>query len=157
MEVRDTRITGISIESVDGAIVDGVTIRNVTTTNVNVPIFIHIGKRMRGPQGRTVGKIKNITIENISADGPYEGYEIMPWNYFSFKDNDTLQKPWIFGVAESFDDTNSGNTRESDWQMTSNVCGLKESPLENITLKNVQLKLDGGVSRSLRGKGNCRT
>ena len=29
--------------------------------------------------------------------------------------------------------------------MTSNVCGLKESPLENITLKNVHLKLDGGV------------
>ncbi len=29
--------------------------------------------------------------------------------------------------------------------MTSNICGLKESPLENITLKNVHLKLDGGV------------
>ena len=69
----------------------------------------------------------------------------MPWNYFSYKAKDTLQKPWIFGVAESFDDTNSGNTRESDWQMTSNVCGLKESPLENIVLRNVHLKLDGGV------------
>ena len=56
-----------------------------------------------------------------------------------------MQKPWIFGVAESFDDTNSGNTRESDWQMTSNICGLKESPLENIVLQNVHLKLDGGV------------
>ena len=29
--------------------------------------------------------------------------------------------------------------------MTSNVCGLKESPLENIVLRNVHLKLDGGV------------
>ena len=29
--------------------------------------------------------------------------------------------------------------------MTSNVCGLKESPLENIILKNVHLMLDGGV------------
>ena len=29
--------------------------------------------------------------------------------------------------------------------MTSNICGLKESLLENITLRNVHLKLDGGV------------
>ena len=145
MEVFETRITGISVESVDGAIVDGVTIRNVKMRNVNAPIFVHIGKRMRGPEGRAVGKIKNLLLENITAEGPYEEYDIMPWNYFSYKDNDTHQKPWIFGVAESFDDTNSGNTAESDWQMTSNVCGLVESPLENITLRNVRLKLDGGV------------
>ena len=145
IDVRETRITGISIESVDGAIIDGVTIRNVKMTNVNAPIFVHVGNRMRGPAGRKVGKIKNVTLENITATGPYEEYKIIPWNYFSYKAGDTLQKPWIFGVAESFDDTKSGNLRESDWQMTSNVCGLKESPLENITLKNVRLKLDGGV------------
>lgn len=31
--------------------------------------------------------------------------------------------------------------------MTSNICGLKESPLENIVLRNVYvyIKLDGGV------------
>ena len=145
IDVRETRITGICIESVDGAIIDGITIRNVKMRNVNAPIFIHIGKRMRGPAGRTVGKIKNVTLENITATGPYEEYEIIAWNYFSFKDNDTLQKPWVFGIAESFDDTKSGNTAESDWQMTSNICGLAESHLENITLKNVHLKLDGGV------------
>jgi hypothetical protein len=145
IDIRETRITGIAIESVDGAVVDGVTIRNVTMKNVNAPIFVHIGKRMRGPAGREVGKIRNILLENITADGPYEEYEIMPWNYFSYKDGDKLQKPWIFGIAESFDDTHSGNTRKSDWQMTSNICGLKESPLENIVLRNICLKLDGGV------------
>ena len=150
IDIRETRITGISIESVDGAIVDGITIKNVKMTNVNAPIFVHIGKRMRGPDGLEIGKIRNVILENITAEGPYEEYEIMPWNYFSYKDNDTLQKPWIFGVAESFDDTNSGNTRESDWQMTSNICGLSESLLENITLRNVHLKLDGGVKEYKR-------
>ena len=141
IEIRETRITGLSIESVDGAIVDGVTVRDVKMTNVNAPIFIHIGKRMRGPVGRTIGKIKNVTLENITADGPYEEYEIMPWNYFSYKAGDTKQNPKIFGIAESFD-----GTKETDeWQMTSNICGLKESPLENIVLRNVHLKLDGGV------------
>ena len=141
IEIKDTRITGISIESVDGAIVDGVTIRNVKMTNVNAPIFIHVGKRMRGPSGRAVGKIKNVTLENITASGPYEEYEIMPWNYFSYKAGDIKQNPKVFGVAESFD----GTKETDDWQMTSNICGLKESPLENITLRNVHLKLDGGV------------
>lgn len=147
IDIRETRITGIAIESVDGAIVDGVHIKNVKMRNVNAPIFIHVGKRMRGPKGRSIGKIKNITLENITAEGPYEPYEIVAWNYFSYKANDFYQEPWVFGVAESFDDSKAGNTAESDWQMTSNICGLKESPLENITLRNVHLKLDGGVKK----------
>ena len=141
IDIRETRITGISIESVDGAIVDGITIRNVKMQNVNAPIFVHIGKRMRGPAGREVGKIKNITLENITADGPYEPYKIMAWNYFSYKENDFYQDPKVFGMAESFD----GTVETEEWQMTSNVCGLKESLLENILLRNVHLKLYGGV------------
>jgi hypothetical protein len=34
--------------------------------------------------------------------------------------------------------------------MTSNICGLKESVLENITLKNVHFKLQGGVTEYKR-------
>ena len=145
IDMRETRITGVSVESVDGAVVDGITVRNVKMKNVNAPLFVHIGRRMRGPEGREIGKIRNVTFENITAEGPYEEYDIISWNYFSYKAGDTRQKPWVFGVAESFDDTNSGNTAESDWQMTSNMCGLKESPLENIVLRNVHFKLDGGV------------
>ena len=147
IEVRETRITGIAIESVDGAVIDGVTVRNVKMKNVNAPLFIHIGRRMRGPKGREIGEIKNVTLENITAEGPYEPYEVVAWNYFSYKDGDTYQYPWVFGVAESFDDTNAGNTAESDWQMTSNVCGLLGHPIKNLVLRNVHLKLDGGVKQ----------
>jgi polygalacturonase len=145
IRVFDVRIAGIAIESVDGAIVDGITIRNVKMRNVNAPIFVHVGRRMRGPEGRQIGKIKNVTLENITAEGPYEPYEIVAWNYFSYKAGDNYQYPWVFGVAESFDDTKAGNTEKSDWQMTSNVCGLPGHLLENITIRNVYLKLDGGV------------
>lgn len=145
IDIRDTRITGIAIESVDGAVVDGVHIKNVKMKNVNAPIFVHIGRRMRGPEGRAIGQIRNITLENITAEGPYEPYEIVAWNYFSYKAGDNYQYPWVFGIAESFNDTKAGNTAESDWQMTSNICGVAESHLENITLKNIHLKLDGGV------------
>ncbi len=139
--IYDTRITGISIESVDGAIVDGINIKNIKMTNVNAPVFIHVGKRMRGPDGREIGKIKNIVIKNLYAGGPYKPYKIIAWNYNSFKAQDNYQDPKVFGIAESFD----GTKPTDEWQMTSNICGLKDSVIENITLKNVNLELDGGV------------
>ena len=145
IQIRETRITGISIESVDGAIIDGITLKNIDMVNVNAPIFIHIGRRMRGPKGRELGKIRNITLENITAKGPYEPYEVIAWNYFSYKDGDTYQEPWNFGIAESFNDGEDNMTKDSAWQMTSNICGLPETPLENITLRNIKLQLDGGV------------
>lgn len=52
-----------------------------------------------------------------------------------------MQFPWIFGAADNTSEQKVGNP----WQLTSNICGLRESPLENIVLKNIHLKLDGGV------------
>jgi len=143
MDIRETRITGIAIESVDGAIIDGITIKNVKMRNVGAPLFIHLGKRMRGPAGREIGEIRNVTIENLVADGPYEPYEIIAWNYDSYVKGDTLQYPWAMGTfayAKS-----AVFSKDAAWQLTSNVCGLKGKPLKNITLKNVTLHLDGGV------------
>lgn len=142
IHICDTRITGLAIESVDGAIIDGITVRNVVMRNVGAPLFIHVGKRMRGPEGREIGRIRNVTIENLTATGPYEPYEIVSWNYYSYKANDTYQEPWDinFGYA-------AGDKADKDaaWQITSNVCGLEGYPLENIILRNVTLNLDGGV------------
>ncbi|MBR2930800.1 MAG: hypothetical protein IKC32_06180 [Clostridia bacterium] len=150
--ITDTRITGIAIESVDGAIIDGVTIRNVTMENVNAPLFIHIGKRMRGPEGREIGRIRNVTIENVIARGPYHEYEIIETYYRTFKMQDHIQYPWVFlgmmNPKNQFERNPDFDTlklnRYVDWQMTSNCCGLEGIPLENITLRNFHLSLDGG-------------
>ena len=32
------------------------------------------------------------------------------------------------------------------WQTTSNICGHIESPIENLTLRNVLLELEGGAT-----------
>ena len=133
VEIRETRITGIAIESVDGAIIDGMTLKNISMVNVGAPLFIHLGQRMRGPQGREIGRIRNVTLENITAEGPYVPYEAIAWNYKSFIENDTLQHPW------------SMDSSPAEKQFTSNVCGLSGIPLENITLRNVDLVLEGGV------------
>lgn len=143
IEISKTRISGIAIESVDGAIIDNITIRNVVMNNVNAPIFIHIGRRMRGPKNRKIGQIKNILLENIVADGPYKPYDIISWNYNSYKAGDNYQYPWDYNGGAGTDEL--ALLKENAWQFTSNICGLAERPLENITLKNIRLKLDGGV------------
>ncbi len=139
--ILDTRITGIAIESVDGATVDGITVKNISMQNVNAPFFVHLGKRMRTPLKENAGSISNITLENITVDGPYEPYDCMPWNYNSFLAGDRRQIPQVFGIAESFD----GTQYTEAWQMTSNICGLPGNPLKNITLRNISMTLHGGV------------
>jgi polygalacturonase len=133
IDIRETRITGIAIESVDGAIIDRLALKNIRMRNVGAPLFIHLGQRMRGPEGREIGRIRNVTLENISAEGPYEPYAAIAWNYASFVAKDLLQHPWSMdrGPAEK--------------QLTSNVCGLNGIPLENITLRNVSFTVEGGV------------
>lgn len=146
IEVYETRISGIAIESVDGAVIDGVVIKNINMKNVNAPIFVHIGKRMRGPKGRSIGSIKNVTLENITASGPYIPYEAMPPNYVSFEGNDRVQYPWIMNFANIGNEELRLNGMNTPWQQTSNICGIKGNPVENIILRNVHLKVDGGVS-----------
>ncbi len=131
----ETRIAGIAVESVDGAVIDNLVFRNITMYNVNAPLFVHIGRRMRAPEGYELGRIRNLTFENITATGPYRDYPCVAWSYRAYQRNDFFQKRRAFLNTEEVE----------DWQMTSNLCGLPEIPLENITLRNVHLELVGGV------------
>ncbi len=63
-------ISGISIESVDGAIVDGVVITNITMEDIRVSIFIRLANRGAGTQSikaSVAGEVKNIIISNVTA------------------------------------------------------------------------------------------
>jgi polygalacturonase len=62
------RCRGIALETVDGGILEDVTINNVTMREVTTaPIFLRLGSRMRGPGGVPVGKLRRIQINNVSA------------------------------------------------------------------------------------------
>lgn len=59
---------GIALETVDGALLEDVTIANVTMRDVtNSPLFLRIGGRMRGPVGTPVGNLRRIIISNVIA------------------------------------------------------------------------------------------
>jgi polygalacturonase len=57
---------GLAILSVDGAIIEDVSISNITMREtVGAPIFLRLGSRMRGPAGVPVGAIRRVNISNI--------------------------------------------------------------------------------------------
>lgn len=67
---------GLALEAVDGALLEDVTISNITMRDIsNSPIFLRLGSRNRGPKETTkVGAMRRIIISNIvvyNADPKY--------------------------------------------------------------------------------------
>jgi hypothetical protein len=60
--------SGIALESVDGANLNGITISNISMQGVDCPIFIRLGNRGRAQDIPTPGSIKNVSIHNIVAE-----------------------------------------------------------------------------------------
>ncbi|HSN07978.1 MAG TPA: glycoside hydrolase family 28 protein [Hanamia sp.] len=59
---------GLALETVDGALLEDVTISNITMRDIgNAPLFIRIGARMRGPGSIPIGECRRIIISNIVA------------------------------------------------------------------------------------------
>ena len=145
INIKNTRMAGIAIESVDGAIIDNIQIDNVLMQNVNAPFFIHLGRRMRGPKDLSIGSISNISINNVTANGPYVDYKALPWNYVSYKNNMTKQCHYNFWSTEPIVPTKE--MKNQPWQFTSNICGLPGHYLNNISFKNIHMELIGGVKK----------
>jgi polygalacturonase len=62
--IEDCR--GIALESVDGALLEDVSISNITMRDiVDVPLFLRLGSRMRGPAGTPVGELRRVNISDI--------------------------------------------------------------------------------------------
>jgi polygalacturonase len=60
---------GYALESVDGALLEDITITNTTMRNlVSSPLFMRLGSRLRGPRESTkVGTLKRILINNLTC------------------------------------------------------------------------------------------
>jgi polygalacturonase len=57
---------GLAFETVDGAMIEDVSVSNITMRGiVDAPIFLRVGKRMRGPGGVPIGTMKRILIQNV--------------------------------------------------------------------------------------------
>jgi polygalacturonase len=57
---------GLALESVDGGLLEDVTITNITMRDIEgAPIFLRLGSRMRGPEGVPVGALRRVIISNV--------------------------------------------------------------------------------------------
>jgi polygalacturonase len=61
--------SGIAIESVDGARIDGVVVSNIAMQDVHTPVFIRLGNRGRGLNPPVPGYIRNVSVQNVVATG----------------------------------------------------------------------------------------
>jgi polygalacturonase len=60
--------SGLAIESVDGAVIEDVSVTNLTMREVmSAPIFLRLGARMRGPAGAAVGALRRVILSNITC------------------------------------------------------------------------------------------
>jgi polygalacturonase len=69
--VYDTQLAGISLESVDGGMLENVTVSNILMRNVKNPIFLRLGNRARpayesAPTPR-LGSFRNVMMSDIQA------------------------------------------------------------------------------------------
>ena len=126
--VYDTCLTGLALEIADGGVMDGINVNNITMTNVGTPFIIMLTNRSNGPEGTTIGKIKNITIDNLTAIGSY-GY-IEPIRYTNIVSDDELMTEPVI--------------------ISSSVVGQSESYLENISLSNINITVPGGGTENDR-------
>jgi polygalacturonase len=57
---------GFALESVDGALLEDVSISNITMRDLySPPFFLRLGARMRGPAGVEVGRLRRVSISDV--------------------------------------------------------------------------------------------
>jgi polygalacturonase len=60
--------SGLAIETVDGAIIEDVSVTNITMRDItSAPIFLRLGARMRGPADTAVGVLRRLNLSNITC------------------------------------------------------------------------------------------
>jgi polygalacturonase len=59
---------GLALETVDGAVMEDIVVSNVTMRDcVSSPLFLRLGRRMRGPTTAPVGVIKRVLVNNLTC------------------------------------------------------------------------------------------
>ena len=120
--IYNTFYGALSIESTDGGNVDGITVSNISMKNVGYPFFFILSNRGRGPENTTIGSMKNIIVDNVTAIGPYE-----PWT------SSRITHLW--------------EEAETTWEsqvMPSTITGQPEKHIENISFSNIYITTKGG-------------
>lgn len=124
-KVFDTYRSAITIASVDGAEIENVIVDSLEAVNTGNAIFLRTGKRWGGAKE---GYLRNITLSNIRVEVPLE----KPDAGYSYE-----------GPVEDLPRNVS----------PAGIVGIPDLPIENITLKNVEIVYPGGGNKLYAYRG----
>jgi len=114
--VYDTYRSAIAIEAVDGGILDGVDVQNITAKNTGNAIFIRLGHRNKD---EVISQLRHVHIANVKveipATKPDKGYP--------------EEGPLVFFPHNVF---------------PSSISGFAGHPVEDVTLENIEVVYEGG-------------
>ena len=127
--VYDTQLSGIALEAIDGARLEGFSISNISMRNVGNPLLMMVLNRARGPEGTKIGQIKNVSISNMTITGPYEPWDAIAQNYWAFEKNLSTITPQTYPFI---------------------LVGQEDSIIRNVSLANIQFTAEGGGTEADR-------
>jgi len=113
--VFDTFRSAITFAAVDGGIVENITVDSLRSINTGNVIFLRIGERRSGKKGR----MNNISISNVYAEVP-------------------ATKP---DAGYNYEGPVEDNPRNIS---PSSIVGMPDALIQNITLKNIEIRYPGG-------------
>jgi polygalacturonase len=59
---------GLALETVDGGTLENIEVSNIKMRDIqDVPFFLRLGARMRGPKGGSVGQFRRVSISNVEV------------------------------------------------------------------------------------------
>lgn len=120
IQVYDTFRSAIAIESVDGGIIENISVSNITAINTGNAIFIRLGHR----DGEKPGNIKNVSIKNINVQIP-----------FGRPDSDyDLRGPEVDFFHNPF---------------PSSIVGIPGYAIENVVLENINISYPGRATKGM--------
>jgi polygalacturonase len=147
--------SAISVEMVDGGLLDGVNINNITITETDCPIFIRLGNRARKHTSSApepgIGTLRNINISNVIATTSSKTTSNITGIPGIYAENISLNNILITNLSNGSEEEAKMKVREKDSgyptaAMFSEVLpasGFFVRHVRNITFNNVQLFIKG--------------
>jgi hypothetical protein len=145
--------SGVSLESVDGAHVDGVVVSNITMVDCRAPIFLRLGNRGRDMPTPTPGSLRNVSLSNIVATRGTICAAIcgIPGHPVQNVICSNLQFSYAGGIRYCSPDTAIPELikeyPDADQYKALPSYGLYCRHVEGLTLSNVHVRFDDGFYR----------
>ena len=120
IRVFDTFRSAIAIESVDGGVIENVSVSNVIAMNTGNALFIRLGHR----QGEQPGSVKNITIKDVYVQVP-------------------------FGRPDADYDMRGPEVDFFHNPFPASIAGIPGHHVENVVLENIEIRYPGRASKGM--------